>query len=153
MFKVDDQVRVVISMDNILEGRVTYVTDEYVFVDGKPYKHDEVIGVPIYKKTFEGSLNKVDDAGLQYKLTPYVIDKGEKTEAQPHLDSNDVVGRFKDVLTEQNIKGVKKYGTVLKDAELSQLELIKHIEEEAIDLWQYIQVLRALVIADELEDE
>ncbi|RAI79690.1 hypothetical protein BFS35_011125 [Macrococcoides goetzii] len=53
MFKTGDKVRVAINVDHVIEGEVTTVTDEYVFVDGAPYTHREVAMIPETKKTFD----------------------------------------------------------------------------------------------------
>lgn len=84
--------------------------------------------------------------------TAFINQPEEVKEAVNVDDINNVTERFKEVLTRQNIKGHEKYQTSLVDAELSELELIEHLEEEAVDLWQYAQVLRRKLEVQHGED-
>lgn len=53
-----------------------------------------------------------------------------------------VYNRFYTILHRQFLKGRKKYGTTLEDANLSVDALITHLEEELVDAWVYLQEIK-----------
>lgn len=52
-------------------------------------------------------------------------------------DINNILPLVKRTLRQQNEKGLKKYGTALKDNDLTVLELLYHSLEEQMDNLQY----------------
>ncbi|GGA99767.1 hypothetical protein ERX37_07895 [Macrococcus hajekii] len=65
-------------------------------------------------------------------------------------DINNILPLVKKQLRKQNEKGLAKYGTALKDNDLTVLELLDHSIEEKVDDLQYTIIARERVI--ELEE-
>ena len=53
-----------------------------------------------------------------------------------------VFNRFGTVLRRQFLKGHDKYGVNLEEANLPVDEVIKHLEEELVDAWVYLQEIK-----------
>lgn len=70
-------------------------------------------------------------------------------------DVNNVLPRFKEVLEQQNIKGLNKYGTSLDESNVSLLELNDHTLQELTDGVQYNDRERVLLqkVIDLLEQD
>jgi len=61
-------------------------------------------------------------------------------------DVNNILPLVAETLRQQNEKGLKKYGTALKDNDLTVLELLDHSIEEKVDDLQYTIIARERVI-------
>lgn len=88
MFKTGDKVRVAINIDHVIEGEVTSVTDEYVFVDGAPYTHREVAMIPENKKTFDepGMLKVIQPNGQEDYIEGFPTEMSDDDSQFTQLD-------------------------------------------------------------------
>jgi len=70
---------------------------------------------------------------------PIVESLCEKIREKAHIDNN--LYRVIDKLVERSLVGQRKYGTTLTRTDLSQQDWIRHAQEEAMDLANYLEVL------------
>jgi hypothetical protein len=52
-----------------------------------------------------------------------------------------IVEAVRKKLLERSQTGIKKYGTMLNRSDLSRLDWLRHAQEEALDLANYLEVL------------
>ena len=53
-----------------------------------------------------------------------------------------VQDRVKQIIDDQQAKGLQKYGTTVEDADLPTVEWIRHAQEELVDCLIYLEMLK-----------
>ncbi len=53
-----------------------------------------------------------------------------------------VQDRVKQIIDDQQAKGLQKYGTTVEDANLPTLQWIRHAQEELVDCLIYLEMLK-----------
>ena len=57
------------------------------------------------------------------------------------MTADPIVERVRAKLRERSMAGIEKYGTQLTRTDLSRLDWLRHAQEEAMDLANYLEVL------------
>lgn len=141
MFQIGDKVRVAINVDHVIEGEVTTVTDEYVFVDGAPYSPREVAWIPETKKTFDspGMLKVIQPNGdvdyIEGFPTEMPDDDSQFTQLPPSehglANTNEKVPveeKF-DIAQSDNVEVLRTQAKYHLEQSLACLERIDELEE------------------------
>lgn len=139
MFKTGDKVRVAINVDHVIEGEVTTVTDEYVFVDGAPYTHREVAMIPETKKTFDlpGMLKVIQPNGEEDYIEGFPTelpgDEEPSNDGNTSTDAKIPVEEKFDIQQSDNVEVLRTQAKYHLEQSLACLERIDELGEDDED--------------------
>lgn len=128
MFKTGDKVRVAINIDHVIEGEVTSVTDEYVFVDGAPYTHREVAMIPETKKTFDepGMLKVIQPNGQEDYIEGFPTEMPDDDSQFTQLDPS----KYRLATTNEKVPVEEKFDIAQSDnVEVLRTQAKYHLEQ------------------------
>jgi len=57
-------------------------------------------------------------------------------------EQNVIDRNFSQMIADQSVKGINKYGRLLDNAHLSAQQVIRHAQEEVVDLWKYLENIK-----------